>query len=309
MHIPATIIVNPYCHQGKGWSRWLRIRERVMDQLPGSTILVLEKGTNPGTAFDAGAGKRFLVSAGGDGSIHHLLNALMREGREMLDRVTLGAIGLGSSNDFLKPVRSQIGGIATRINAHETISHDVGELTYIGKDGEACTRYFLINASMGATAFGNHLFNDPGPVLAFLKRQCVPAASLFAALQAILQFRNIHGEVRWKGTKLVKDITNINIIKLPYVSGGFHYRQPIEPDDGKLFLNICHSMDLAARLRSLYALSRGRLKEGKHVVAVPVRELSIATAEPEVFECDGETFMSPQVHIRIIPGILNISKN
>src|SRR5687767_465137 len=75
------IIINPYCHQQKGWKRWLSIREHVYQKLslPVSEV-VIEKGTNMKAMleplFDP-LTKTCIISAGGDGSVHYLVNYLL----------------------------------------------------------------------------------------------------------------------------------------------------------------------------------------------------------------------------------------
>ena len=63
----------------------------------------------PGSATSRAAlarGTRVFIAAGGDGTAHALLNALVdAPGRPPLDALALGAVGLGSSNDLHKPVR------------------------------------------------------------------------------------------------------------------------------------------------------------------------------------------------------------
>src|SRR5687767_3324052 len=100
------IVVNPDCHQKKGWKRWLSIRDDIYRYLPGSIEeIVLEQGTFMNQRLAPlllQEGKKLLISAGGDGSINYLVNYLIKEKQKDLPSITLGAIGLGSSNDFLK---------------------------------------------------------------------------------------------------------------------------------------------------------------------------------------------------------------
>ena len=74
-------IVNPYCHQGKGWKRWLSVRDEMQRRMPAVTKeIILEKGLFLQDSLEPvleASAQTCLISAGGDGSIHYLVNYLM----------------------------------------------------------------------------------------------------------------------------------------------------------------------------------------------------------------------------------------
>ena len=38
------LLINPYCHQGRGWKKWLAIKSEVFRLLPDATEIITEKG-------------------------------------------------------------------------------------------------------------------------------------------------------------------------------------------------------------------------------------------------------------------------
>lgn len=305
------IIINPYCHQGRGWKRWLSVKNEALQSINFPIKEhVLEKGmelnsTLPGLLQ---TGKNnCIISAGGDGSMHYLVNTLMKSTTVDLNNITIGAIGLGSSNDFLKPFSSMIKKIPVRI-AHTgpAVLHDVGIATYYDKNNHARQKYFIVNASFGVTAAANWNFNNPGKVLQFLKSHFTEAAIMYTALQTISGYRNTHCQVQFNENKMLVPVSNINILKIPFVSGSFHYKQEVLPGDGKLGLNICVDMNKRELLNTLYQLGHGKFITGRKRISEFTTALQISSKYPVIFECDGETEKAGNINISIIPRALKI---
>ena len=258
----AVIIINASCHQGKGWKRWQSIRGEVLQRLPaGCKEVVLEKGVILKELLQPHLGQNertLIVSAGGDGSVHYLVNHLLKDGKEYASNVTLGAIGLGSSNDFLKPFGEKIKGIPVRINCgNGSLLHDTGMATYLDDANLEQKKFFIVNASVGVTAKANWNFNNPGFFLRMLKKQATGAAIVYTAVSTILGHRNQNLSLSFNERMLITSVSNINILKIPFVSGSFFYKQPVLPDDGQLALNICMNMSKRELLSVLNHLQKG----------------------------------------------------
>lgn len=302
----VTIVVNPYCHQGRGWKRWLAIRERVKRSIPAPvTEAVTEKGLSLSELLLPllqHASSNCIISAGGDGSLHVLVNALIRLDRTGSSRIPIGAIGLGSSNDFLKPFHTFIQGVPVQIDITKPYrQQDAGKAVYADAAGQAGEKYFVVNASFGATAEGNWHFNHPGPVLRWLKKRASAMAISYTAMATILRFISRPASVYFNGKEMSLLFSNINLVKKPFVSGSLHYTQAPQPDDGRLGLHICMNMRRWELLQTLLQLEKGRFPQGSQRLSAYTDAFSFTAADPFVFECDGETEKAIQVTISVIP--------
>jgi diacylglycerol kinase family enzyme len=107
--------------------------------------------------------------------------------------VAIGAVGLGSSNDFHKPFHPEafINGIAVRIDFQSAFHCDVIRIDYRDIEGRWGTRFCLINGSIGITAAANAIFNSRLRIIRMLQRASVNAAITAAALKAIFTYPNI----------------------------------------------------------------------------------------------------------------------
>jgi diacylglycerol kinase (ATP) len=307
----TAIIINPYCCQGQGWKKWLRVKEEIYKLLPASTKeFVLENGVELPELLDnllPTATKTILISAGGDGSHNHLINYLMHLPKAQLDAVSLGTIGLGSSNDFLKPFNNKIVNVPVNINYTKgSFLHDVGVCNYIDEDGRRDEKYFIVNASFGVTAEANWKFNHPGSVLRSLKKMNIGAAIIYTALSTIFQHKNVSCTIKYYYKKMNACISNINILKIPYVSGNLFYKQKIERNDGRLSLNACFNMSSVELLTVLKRLGKGEFKITEKTISTLINEFQMEALTPFVFEYDGETAKTTSIHISILPKAIKI---
>ena len=308
------LVVNPNCHQGKGGERWAAIRQQVKEQLPKDVIeIILENGISLEKELlpllDSG-NAHYIYNAGGDGGMHYLVNLLMKSTEVNLDHIHIGAIGLGSSNDFLKPFAAKIKDIPVSIQyKYGSLKSDVGKVGYIDQDGNPQTEYFIINASMGVTATANYNFNHPDRLLRYLKANFTNLAILYTAIKTIFTYNNMACTLEFNNSSIVSPVANINLLKIPFVSGSFRYSDSIAPNDGTFGLHICLDISKWELLQVLYRLGKGVFINGPKTLSDRVNSFTISSKKPIVFECDGETFLSEHIQVSLIPSKIQIIKS
>jgi diacylglycerol kinase family enzyme len=249
-------------------------------------------------------GERQFVAAGGDGTVHLLLNALMRSA-DCAHELALGAVGLGSSNDSHKPLRPEayVRGIPVRLDFTRAVPQDVIHVSYVDDGGEARTRFCLNNASIGVTAEANAIYNSGDRLIALARRICTEAAIVVAALKAVFAHRNVPYDLTINETQRRSHlVTNLGIIKNRHFAGGMSYDSPIERDDGKLGVNLCEEMRTLDVLRTLLSLYRGRFRGlPKTRVWVATRLLVGCGGMPFALEMDGEVVHATQAEFAVLP--------
>ena len=171
----------------------------------------------------ASAGHDAIIAAGGDGTVNLALNAIMDPAtdRPRSPQVALGAIGLGSSNDFHKSGAPQgcLAGAPARVDVAGAAAVDVGKATVQLPGKGQLVRYFLLNASMGLVADGNHAFNTSGGLIAWLKLRNVDLAIAACAVHAVAALRLPHVAVTSDGWGYDGPIANIGVLKSVYFAG------------------------------------------------------------------------------------------
>lgn len=233
-----------------------------------------------------------LVSAGGDGSIHTLLNKIFEiYSEQQRKKIKLGAINLGSSNDFHKPYSNLVQGYSLRMSTQST-AYDVGRCRMINEEGEAREALFLVNAGIGVTAQGNYIFNT-NPIVHYLKKINFNIAN-FCTL--VLLLKNIFYQqfflelITSKDEKIVLNeiLSNMGILKTSNVSGGMNFGTPVQRNDRLLDFVFTKKMNMRQLFSLFVKLHQGAFLKDKNSGFHSVTSIKITSLTPFLLEMDGE---------------------
>lgn len=270
-----------------------------METVCEPTVVGLAQGSDWEAAVSRAVaeGTRFFIAAGGDGTVNALVNTLDAvRGDVGLDAFVLGAVGLGSSNDFHKPVRREVAGIPVRLDATAATPRDLVECRW--ESGRALV---VVSASIGVTAAANAFFNSQGRLLGALKRRSTDAAIAWSALRTIASFRGFPGRVELSGEVSEVWINNLSVLQTEWLSGTFRYDTPVDPADGFLQVNLLHGRSRLGTLRMLVAMSRGRFRGLSGTRCERVRSVDVELTEPAALELDGEIRHARSIHFEVLP--------
>jgi diacylglycerol kinase (ATP) len=285
-------IINPHAGGGTALAKWRRIENRLTEALGPIGVLVAESRQQVDAVMPEllARGHRDFLAAGGDGTVNAVLSAVVAHAGEVLPQIRVGAVGLGSSNDFHKPFRRTIDGIPCRIDRLRAQRHDVGRLDYEDCAGAARDHYWFVNASIGIAAQANHAFNHPGRVLRGLKRVATSLAIVSAAVVAIVRNRprllalTVDGR---PGPHL--PVRNLSFVKNPHFAGRLRYDSPHLPDSGCFHVHRLGGLSRLGLLRALVRLARGRFGGGRETRSWFAHQAEVRdTGRPFLVECDGE---------------------
>jgi diacylglycerol kinase family enzyme len=245
------------------------------------------------------SGVRVFVAAGGDGTVHALADALVRLSRgRPLEELFLGAVGLGSSNDFHKPAALRRG-IPLRLETEGASPRDLGRVCWTRPDGSTGETVLVVSASTGAVAEGNALFNRTAAGSGF-----TGASIALAALRAIASHRSRPMRLEMEGLREEVSLSSLSVLETPWLSGCLRFDVPAAPDDGLLRVALYEGMGRLRLLWALGALARGhfRGRAGTRTYSVPA--LSLASESPFLLEVDGEVETARSATFDLYPGRL-----
>jgi diacylglycerol kinase (ATP) len=287
----AVVLLNLAANNNAAERKWRKIRTEVLGALPTNTKVFPYR-----PPFDLLACIRELhekehiscfISAGGDGTLNCVLNAVLLVFGDHRDRPYLGAIGLGSGNNYHKPFQKTCLGIPLRIDMTTAVFSDVGRVQFVTESGEFL-RYFITGASMGMKAEANRLFNLGDPVINALKHRFVNLTTRYTAIRTLLTYHNMEVAIQQDALHRVTELTNLSLVPTAHVSGGAGYASPTPGDDGYLEFHLCYAMTGLDRLRALLDLSHKRFDGRPGRVSMLVRTASLKAPTPIPLATDGE---------------------
>lgn len=305
-------IVNTSAGAGKAASRWERV-EPTLRELVGPFTVAMP--TEPSAvrkivtdALDRGETK--FIAAGGDGTVNLLMSTIMEHATSAaLPTIKLGAVGIGSSNDFHKPrsKTGQIGGVPIKLDFGSTVRHDVCLTTYTDGVDEQRQRRWLINASIGTTAEANRYFNGDDRGLEIMKRISPWRGLVYAALRTVLGYRARDMRLTFEdGATVRARVKNLGIVKNPHFTGALCYDSPYEPDSGDFFVHLLRDIPWPRLALMLLRLLRGRFSGQDGAETWRSRRVRVEADQPFAVEGDGEVITTRDAYFSVLPRVLQV---
>jgi diacylglycerol kinase (ATP) len=223
-----------------------------------------------------------VVAAGGDGTVHEVVNGLMPEG----SRAALSVIPLGSGDDFAK------------LLSRDRQTFDLGRITAEGR-----TRYFANGMDIG---FGAHGAANVARVPRFLTGF---GAYLGALLLTMVRYPRLDLRLTVDGGEPQRVRTAMTALMNGTTFGGsFRVTPGAAPDDGWLDMLIVDAIGRPEILLLVQKILRGTHVGDPRVRLVKVRRVTIECAQPLLVEADGEIVFRDlrRLEVEILPAALRV---
>ena len=227
---PLVLIANPSAGRGRVDPALPQV-ERVLKDNELEYRIV--RTTHPGHATEAARdaisrGERFLVAAGGDGTVHEVVNGMFAGDQPIAPDAVLGVLATGSGSDFVKSFG--IPGDAVKAARHLTgdavRTIDVGKVTVA--DGAATkVKYFSTIAQAG---LGGAVVARASRLPAVLAR----ARYFFGFWLTLPRFGPAAVRLDADGQAFEWLAHNVVVANCRFYGGGMQISPKSEPDDGKL---------------------------------------------------------------------------
>lgn len=225
-----------------------------------------------------------LFAAGGDGTVHEVVNGLLRAGA----KAALGVIPLGSGDDFAKLLAGP-GGFR---------SFDAGRIVC-----GAEMRYFANGMDIG---FGAHGAANVRRVPRFLKGF---GAYLGALCLTMLRYPLLRVRLQLDDAPAFELVTAMTAVMNGTTFGGsFRVCPDARPDDGLLDLLLVQEVGRLQILQLVPMILRGAHAGDPRLRMMRASRVIIEATEPLLVEADGEIAFTDahRLEIRLLPGALRV---
>jgi len=252
------------------------------------------------------------IIAGGDGTLNLFINNLIdATNSQEIKKFKIGAMGIGSSNDFHKPMKDEnlVNGIPIKLNFNGSQLRDIGVIKY--KFGtQILHKYFLLNASIGVTAEANDLFNNPDKILKFLKKHFISIAIIYAAIKTIFSYKSFDAKIIFDSYETYSfPVSNLSIIKNPNISGDLSYPCEANYKNGLYDIYLTHAMNKLDLINLLNSLSKKAFPKSDKTKYCKTSKIKLTAENNFLVEFDGETISTNYAEFSILKEYLNICIN
>jgi len=295
------LIINPNADLGRAW-RWGTDLRSVVEEFGGAdwsgTVYPTHATELARQAADDGY--ELVISVGGDGTTHEVINGLMQVPEERRPR--LGIVPVGTGNDFAGNVgiNTQPAQAMRRVFTGESKRIDIAQITS-GSRREYWDNTLGIGFDAKATIHSRNV-----PVLSGF------FVYLIAAIQTIMlnhdpafiQFET--DQESWQDKNLL-----IVLCNGPREGGGFFVAPDAQVDDGWLDYAAITSVSRPMMFRLLLEVMKGTHGRFSQVRINKFQELELKSDRPLVIHTDGEIFAGfgtdvRELSVKVFPSALEI---
>ncbi len=301
LHSPAAsvldtrLIVNPRAGSAGGADL------SIAHSAPGIEVVEVETEDETREAATQAArdGVATVVAAGGDGTLHLVVNGLMAVGTCADERPALGVLPLGTGNDFARTLGLPLDDVATCFRCFpEGIRRPLDVIRYSHEN----TVGYAINACAGG--FSGTVGETLTPEF---KASWGPLAYLVGAAKLIPDITDYRTEISWDGGPSERvHAFNVVVANGRTAAGGQPVAPRANPEDGLLDVVVVRAgtaLDIA-RLGAL--VLAGDYLADDQIVFNQVRSVRIESTPGMWFNVDGELRTNEPVEFEAVPGALNV---
>ena len=284
------IIVNPRAGSGKTMSLWVPAESLLTElSIPFHTVYTTHKHHAEELAATAARlGYRRILAVGGDGSVHEMLNGVLKwcfESGTPTEDFYLGVMPIGSGNDWIKGlgVPNDVEDVARLIAKGSFGQQDV--YRFRAAEGEVCYM-----ANCGGVGFDSHVCERVN-----LQKE----RGMRNSLLYVRALRYVMATLRAMNCQVICDGKEVYTGKCysvalgggKYSGGGLCQAPLAKADDGLLDVMIVPKFPMGKMIKELPRLLNGSIHKSDKIIYRQCRKFSIMALDSlsnDIFEVDGE---------------------
>ena len=289
------LIMNPTSGNGKSKKNWRKISDELKKQHILFSFAFTEYSKHEEILVENAIKNGFtkIISVGGDGTLHHVVNGIMKQKLVETNTIQLAVIPIGTGNDWVKTynIPTKIENSITIISKEKTILQDVGKL----ETENNIINYFTNVAGIGYDGYVVHKLKN-------LKR-FGGIAYLLSGLAGLLLYKPVDFTIEINEKKFQEKCLMVIFGNCKFSGGGMQFTKDVNPSDGLLDITIAKNLTLLDMVLNLLKLYNGKIVHHKKVETYKTNTLKViptSTVENPFIQADGELINTGSVSVSII---------
>lgn len=300
----TAVIVNPKSANGRTGRDWRRIEPEVHAACAPDAILHTEHVGHAValTRELLTEGYTQIVSAGGDGTHHEVVNGFFRDERIVNPAARMAILPQGTGSDLARSLHLRTlpdALAALRTGTVRTV--DVGLAWFKDHHGDDAHEYFLNCAHIG---FGGHVADRVNRTSKALGGF---ASFLLGVLRGLATYRCPIMTVSVGNHCISGRIHDVVIANAQWDGGGMFIAPNAALDSGTFEVYVIDELGVFAALRNLHKVYKGRLMDRPDIVQhFRATSIEAHSAEQVLINLEGEQPGRLPASFQILPGILSL---
>lgn len=294
------LIVNPNSGTKKFSNSWQQIQRILNDRNIDYSFSITEQSKDEIQLVDSAVrqGFRKIISVGGDGTLHHVVNGILRQRYVKSSEIALGVIPLGTGNDWIKTygIPNSLGESIDILEANCTTFQDVGCIEQTNGNIE----YFNNIAGIGYDGY----------VIEQLKKlkRFGSIGYLLSGLQGLLFYKKSNYQITFHQRTIEEKCLMVLVGIGRFSGGGMQMTKDADPKDGLLDVTIVKDFSFWDLVLNLSKLYNGQIVHHKKVENYKVTSIKIQELDSQngFVEADGELVGKGFLNVSILPKAIQI---
>jgi len=297
----AKVIVNPAAGAGKTFKKWPKVKD-ILDRMKLDYDFEFTDAPGHGMELAKDASKRgyeFMVSVGGDGTIHEIANGL--HVTEVASHMPVGIVNTGTGADYIRTIgvpRRYREACLCLLSPNRRVV-DLGVVEYV-RNGKQEKRLFVNFAGIGFDAevvrATTEKFKSLGSMPSYL----------MGLLSTLMSYENRDVTVTVDGESGQRRVCTVMLNNGRYGGGGMKPAPDADPGDGFFDLMIIDDITKPDLLRSIPRIYAGTHGTHPKVTLMRAREVEIHPTQNSAVQADGELLGEAPARFSILHSALNI---
>ena len=237
-----------------------------------------------------------IISVGGDGTLHHVVNGIMKQRYIKTSKIKLGVIPLGTGNDWIKTynIPNSIKKSIDIIVKNNTILQDIGCI----KLSNGKKEYFN---NLAGTGYDGYVVKNLNNL-----KKIGSLAFIVSGLYSLFSYKKTKYSISFNNKTINEKCLMILFGICKYSGGGLRVTKDPNPKDGLLDITIVKNISFLDLLFNVPKLYNGKIVHHKKVSNFKTKKIIVKnTSNSNSFiEADGEIIGINSFNISILPNAI-----